>query len=100
MMGPPRGAVPNLYSSDLCFLAAMISILAAVSGHMVEKLNLNVTNVPLSPTAIGILYMPIYGRQRSTDSLSHSRSRTTGKRLRIAGMIPDTVTCRDNAKDT
>ena len=58
MMGPPGGAVPNLYSSDLCFLAAMISILAAaVSGHMVEKLNLNVTNVPLSPTAIGILYI-------------------------------------------
>ena len=57
-MGPPGGAVPNLYSSDLCFLAAMISILAAaVSGHMVEKLNLNVTNVPLSPTAIGILYI-------------------------------------------
>ena len=57
-MGPPGGAVPNLYSSDLCFLAAMIStILVAVSGHMVEKLNLNVTNVPLSPTAIGILYI-------------------------------------------
>ena len=54
MMGPPGGAVPNLYSSDLCFLAAMISILAAVSGHMVEKLNLNVTNIPLSPTAIRI----------------------------------------------
>ena len=56
MMGPPGRAVPNLYSSDLCFLAAMISILAlaAVSGHMVEKLNLNVTNVPLSPTAIRI----------------------------------------------
>ena len=52
--GPPRGAaVPNLYSADLC-LAATISILAAVSGHMVEKLNLNVTNVPLSPTAIRI----------------------------------------------
>ena len=37
--GPPRGAVPNQYSADLC-LAATISILAAVSGHMVETVKL------------------------------------------------------------
>ena len=73
-------------------------------AHMVEKVKLECYKCSfISYCHWDIIYStPIYGRQRSTDSLSHhdSRSRTTGKRLRIAGMIPDTVTCRDNAKDT
>ena len=89
MMGPPGGAVPNLYSSDLCFLAAMISILAAaVSGHMVEKLNLNVTNVPLSPTAIGILYiLRLYTEDNEALILSLIMIVGVGRRGNVSGSL-------------
>ena len=89
-MGPPGGAVPNLYSSDLCFLAAMISILAAasVSGHMVEKLNLNVTNVPLSPTAIGILYiLRLYTEDNEALILSLIMIVGVGRRGNVSGSL-------------
>ena len=89
MMSPPGGAVPNLYSSDLCFLAAMISILAAaVSGHMVEKLNLNVTNVPLSPTAIGILYiLRLYTEDNEALILSLIMIVGVGRRGNVSGSL-------------
>ena len=85
--GPPRGAVPNQYSADLC-LAATISILAAVSGHMVEKLNLNVTNVPLSPTAIGILYiLRLYTEDNEALILSLIMIVGVGRRGNVSGSL-------------